>query len=60
MTVPKVQPDHAPARVASLGYNPDGTMPPGIPDGMVDQDATATPTSDRGRTETAPTRIQKG
>ena len=52
MNQPKVQTD-VPAEGASPDDNPDGTMPHGIPDGMEKQDATATPISDRGASETA-------
>lgn len=59
MNQPKVQTD-VPDEGASSDSNPTGTTPHGIPDGMCDQDATATPTSDRGATETAVAKIEKG
>jgi len=52
MNQPKVQTE-IPAEGAGPDHNPDGTMPHGIPNGMEDQDATGTPTSDRGASETA-------
>lgn len=54
MNTPKVQTDDPPTEGASPDHNPDGTMPHGIPDGMEDHDATALPTSDRQKSETAP------
>lgn len=53
MNTPKVQTDDPPTEGASPDHNPDGTMPHGIPAGMKDHDAMATPTSDRHQSETA-------
>ena len=58
MNQPKVQTD-VPAEGASPDANPTGTTPHGIPEGMEKQEAKATPTSDRGATETAPLRVGK-
>jgi len=59
MNQPKVQAD-IPADGASPDHNPTGNTPHGIPKGMSDHDAAATPTSDRGATETAVQNIEKG
>ena len=60
MNVPKMQTDDPPPEGTSPDHNPDGTMRHGIPNGLEHQDATGIPTSDRGRTETAPTKIENG
>ena len=59
MNQPKVQTD-IPEDGASPDHNATGTTPHGIPDGMAGQEATATPTSDRGAAETAPHPIENG
>ena len=53
MNQPKVQTDDIPDDGGSPDHNATGTTPHGIPDGMVGQEATALPTSDRGAAETA-------
>ena len=59
MNTPKVQTDDPPTEGASPDHNPTGTTPHGIPEGMEYQEAKGKPSSDRGATETAVSRIEK-
>lgn len=59
MNQPKIQTDDPPLGGISPDYNPTGTTPHGIPQGLADADVTGRPDDNRLATEVAVQKIEQ-